>query len=175
MNKKGFTLIELLVVVLIIGILAGIALPQYKMAVTKAKVASILPIMRRWKDALMEYKLQHGDYVDENGNAPDGADLGVNWPSDWTDESGKKPCEDNSACKNDYWSCTTIYDGRVFCAHENVGGIYFDINMYPSDFEDENYRDKIICYYGNKKSKKFCKALGNKEIFDDGGEGEYQL
>ncbi len=39
MNKKGFTLIELIVVIIVIGILATFAVPQYMKAVTKAKIA----------------------------------------------------------------------------------------------------------------------------------------
>jgi prepilin-type N-terminal cleavage/methylation domain-containing protein len=62
--KKGFMLIELLVVVLIIGILAAIALPQYQNAVLKSKMAQSLPILKGISAAQEEYFLINGSYAD---------------------------------------------------------------------------------------------------------------
>ena len=171
-NLKGFTLLELLVVVLIIGILASIALPQYQMAVTKAKVASILPLMRRWKDALMEYKLQHGNY-----EVYDGATLGVNWPSDWKNYDGSSPCGDDTYCHNDYWECFANEEGTgyLYCEHVFMNGDeIFTIQMYqPDDPDYENFRNKIICYAYGDEAHKICKALGGK-LAEEGG-SEYIL
>ena len=65
MNKKGFTLIELLVVVLIIGILAAIALPQYFRAVEKSRSTEALSIMGSLSAAMERARL-----VDTNSQYP---------------------------------------------------------------------------------------------------------
>jgi prepilin-type N-terminal cleavage/methylation domain-containing protein len=61
MNKKGFTLIELLVVVLIIGILAAIALPQYFKAVEKSRSTEALSIMGSLAAAMERARLVSTD------------------------------------------------------------------------------------------------------------------
>ena len=57
-NKKAFTLIELLVVVLIIGILAAVAVPQYQKAVFKARAAEALSLLSSFQKAWQVCKLE---------------------------------------------------------------------------------------------------------------------
>ena len=74
--KKAFTLIELLVVVIIIGILAAIALPQYEKAVQRSKSAQAVTMLRSVYQAAEEYYMANGTWPQKF------ADLSVTPP--WT-------------------------------------------------------------------------------------------
>lgn len=60
-KRKGFTLLELLVCILIIAVLAGVAIPQYKYAVAKAKFQQLKVASKAIIEAQRRYMLLHGE------------------------------------------------------------------------------------------------------------------
>ena len=108
-KENGFTLIELLVVVLIIGILAAIALPQYQKAVEKSRAAQAITLLKSFYQASRAYYMA-------NGNYPSNFDeLAVEMP--WTgNEPGTTVGEIRDTRSNAEWSLQLYNagDGKAF-------------------------------------------------------------
>ncbi len=78
-NKQAFTLIELLVVVLIIGILAAVALPQYQVTALKARTVKYIPLLNAMEMAQNAYYLEHGSYASNRNDLDLQANPNIVW------------------------------------------------------------------------------------------------
>ncbi len=105
--KKGFTLIELLVVVLIIGILAAIALPQYEKTVEKSRAAELAILLKNWTDAAQVYWMEQGAAVVSVD------DLSIQFPHSYSNMFWS----DNFVC---YIEFQYQSQGRVSCSRADV-------------------------------------------------------
>ena len=140
-NSCAFTLIELLVVVLIIGILAAVALPQYQVAVDKAQFMEIVEMGRAIKNAEEVYYLANGEYTTSidilDIERPQKIIDKVSFDRDKKHVVGYKKGSDSA----NYPRIVFYYDHAQVTDNEPVAGSTF-------------------CYGATKRAEKVCKSMG---------------
>lgn len=124
-NNGAFTLIELLVVVLIIGILAAVAVPQYQRAVEKSRAMQAVALLKTVGQATDAYFLANGTFPTSLSQ------LDIDIPESWN--GNKKFYERMSnAHSNAEWSLgiennpnwPAIYIGKLNGKYKGSGFIW---------------------------------------------------
>ncbi|WP_424244458.1 prepilin-type N-terminal cleavage/methylation domain-containing protein [Elusimicrobium posterum] len=141
--KKGFTLIELLVVVLIIGILAAIALPQYQKAVAKSRLVGLISIMKGVKTAQDLY------YMNNNKYALTFDELDLGFPCDSVVEAA-----DGAYCySNNKKNVLKIF---------NTIGFYYKADKYTLSYQRN--QEGLRCQGDTAVEQAVCKSYGGTQI-----------
>ena len=138
-NKRGFTLIELLVVVLIIGILAVVALPQYNKTVERIRLTEAKELLQSVYQAQQRYYLTNNEY------AGDFTALDIEVPN----ISARNGRESVSAAENFEISLEEIGDNNLVASRMKNGNkiysVYKDLTTGQLCCKDLNETDKITC------------------------------
>ena len=162
-NNRAFTLIELLVVVLIIGILAAVALPQYNKAVAKTRGVEIIANLTALQKAMDVYLLENGYDADVIGSD-------IIYKFDIGFNCAGSPCKTADG---------TYYTAEV--ANEEDYNATISARSYgsPSNLGLQIFLDKMVadgtwrktCYWGEgMPSEVICKSLFQQGDWLDGGE-----
>ena len=139
--NRGFTLIELLVVVLIIGILSAVALPQYRIAVAKAKYTKVMPLLRHYINEQNLYYLANGTY------AATWEELGAELPA-----GANLHAADRFMLDKDYWQIRSQPKDGIFIRSGVAEALEVSMSL--------NGRATCIAYDRDEFAKRVCKSFG---------------
>ena len=176
--KSGFTLIELLVVVLIIGILASVALPQYNKVVEKSRATQALTMLKTVYDAAKAYQLANGEW-------PTSFDeLAVDIP--WTgNQNGIALGEHRQGKSNADWSIQIRNSGNGAIARgiavSRISGPYAGATFYlfAATHMPQLSPDELLCIENrgsalspfNKTKGDYCKKIMKAEPIHTSADG----
>ena len=120
MSNKAFTLIELLVVVLIIGILAAVALPQYQKAVWKARYVQAKVTAKAIADAEEVYYMANGKYTQYLN------ELDIQIPG-----ASSNPWCNTGSCEGSFsgGSYTLMTGGEILCTVKKSGANFLSYHI----------------------------------------------